>query len=388
MMPNRYAPSSQAHQADAFLNGKQVVLCVSNDLSHDQRLHRVCTTLVEAGAAVTLVGRRKKDSQPLPPQAYTTVRHKLPFERGKLFYLALMLRQLLYLLRSKADLFVANDLDTLLAVWLAARLRRKPFLYDAHEIFIEAPELVHRPRTRAVWARLEGWLLPRTPLMYTVNQSLADWYTQRYGLEARVVRNLPLPQPAPDTPASERAPLLLYQGMVNLGRGVDLMIRSLHHLPHAWTLWVVGGGDVLNEIKTLAQTEGLTERVRFWGPQPFAELPPITCQARIGLSLEEDRGLNYRNASPNKLVDYLQAGLGVVCADLPEMRRLVTTYGVGQVLHTRTPETLAQEILHVSDQLQDPDFQQAIQNARQQLTWRAEQNALLDCYQTALAGSL
>ncbi|MEM7655921.1 MAG: glycosyltransferase [Bacteroidota bacterium] len=362
----------------------RIFLSVINDLSGDQRMHRIASTLQAAGYDVCLVGRELPESLPLSERPYRTHRMKLWFRKGKWFYLEYNLRLFLWLLGQKVDLLTANDLDTLLANYLATRWKKIPLVYDSHEYFTEVPELVYRPRTRAIWLRLERWLFPKLKHVYTVNGSLARIYAETYGIPVEVIRNVPVrkatPAPAPPTP------ILLYQGALNLGRGIELMIQAMHHLP-AHQLWIVGRGDVETELREQVNREQLVERVTFKGFVPLEELAKITAQAGLGLSLEEDLGANYRYASPNKVYDYLQAGVPVLVSDLPEMRALVESYQVGRVLpkESRKPEQLAAIIRDIfANQAAYRAFQENCGQAAQELNWEAEQDKLLTIYRQAL----
>lgn len=359
----------------------RIIISVINDLSGDQRIHRIASSLQAAGHEVLVVGRQLPDSLPLPARPYRTHRLRLPVHRGKLFYLLFNLRLLLFLLREPADLLNANDLDTLLANTLAANLRRLRLVYDSHEYFTEVPELVHRPRTRAVWQWLERRLFRLPQAVYTVNGSIAHLYSEAYGRPVAVVRNLPFARPRPQQKPQPR--LLIYQGALNLGRGLELMIDAMAHLPD-YTLWLVGRGDLDAELRERVQKAGLQQRVIFQGFKPLEALFPLTCQASLGLSLEENLGKNYFYASPNKLYDYIQARVPVLVSALPEMEALVRQYGVGGVLaaEERQPETLARRIRQLVESPEPyADLVEACDQAARELCWEQEQTHLLRIYE-------
>lgn len=366
-----------------LMNATRVVLAVTNDLNGDQRLHRIASSLQAAGYEVEVVGRRKPDSRALPARPYRQHRLRLPVVRGPWFYLSYQVALLGYLLRRPGELITANDLDTLPACYLAARLRGRRLLYDSHEYFTEVPELVTRPRVRRVWLALEGWLFPRLRHIYTVNDSLARLYQARYGQAVQVVRNVPFPRPVPPPPGPR--PILLYQGALNLGRGLELMIDAMAHLP-GYTLWIVGQGDLDAELRTRAELAPWQDRIVFHGFVPPEELVALTPQAGLGLSLEADLGANYHYASPNKVYDYLQARLPVLVSDLPEMRAVVEQHGVGQVLppDQRSPEALAERVrAMLEDAAAYHRYTQAADQAARVLHWEAERAHLLAMYADA-----
>lgn len=359
----------------------RIILAVTNDLVGDQRLHRVCTTLHEAGHSVLLVGRELPQSVAVQRE-YATHRMRLRNLRGKLFYAEYNLRLLLFLLRTPADALTANDLDTLPAMYLAARLKGCCLFYDSHEYFTEVPELIHRPATRRVWLWIEQRLFPRLKTVYTVNQSLADIYAQLYGVAVTAIRNVPFRREAVTaTPSDTR--ILLYQGALNVGRGIELMIEAMAHLPEKYTLWIIGRGDIEDALRKHCEAQGLAHRVRFYGFIPLHELPPLTAQAALGFSLEEDLGLNYRYASPNKVYDYIQSGIPVLISDLPEMRLTIETYKVGELLTAaeRTPAQLAQRVQAICENpAVHRRYAEACHVAAEALCWERESQRLLELY--------
>jgi glycosyltransferase involved in cell wall biosynthesis len=361
----------------------RVILAVTNDLNGDQRLHRIASTLDQAGYRVRVVGREKPESRPLPLRTYQQHRLRLPFVKGIGFYLSYNLALWWYLLRHPSEVITANDLDTLPGAYLAARWGRRTLVYDSHEYFTEVPELVSRPRIRQVWLTLERWLFPRLSTVYTVNHSLARIYEATYQLPVAVIRNVPFPRAGSPRQAPPR--ILLYQGALNLGRGLDLMIDAMAHLP-GYTLWIVGSGDLAADLHTQADLAPWRDRIVFHGFMDPDALAQLTPQAGLGLSLEADLGANYHYASPNKVYDYVQARLPILVSDLPEMRAIVEQYQVGQVLplDQRTPEALADRVrLMLEDPAAYAQWAAAAHEAAQTLNWEAERHRLIDLYAQA-----
>nr|MBP7409716.1 glycosyltransferase [Flavobacteriales bacterium] len=170
---------------------KRAIVSVTNDLATDNRVHRTCMVLRELGYEVLLVGRLL-DQSPALQRPYATKRMRLLFRKGPLFYAEYNVRLFfLQLSVGSCQLLVANDLDTLLANFLVARLRGIELVYDTHEFYTEVPELVGRPRVRVVWLAIERWIFPKLKRIITVNGSIAQAYKERYGKEVAVVRNIP-----------------------------------------------------------------------------------------------------------------------------------------------------------------------------------------------------
>jgi glycosyltransferase involved in cell wall biosynthesis len=361
---------------------KKIILAVINDLLTDQRVHKMALTLAQCGWKVALVGRLKKDSTQLPPRPYPTYRLNLFFEKGKLFYLEFTVRLFFFLLFRKFDIVTANDLDTLLPCYLAAQIKRKELIYDTHEYFTEVPELVKKSFEKSIWLTLEKWLFPKVKKIITVNEKIASEYSRKYNKNITVIKNMPfLQKVTPDISQKIKKKILLYQGAVNLGRGVDLMLQTITLLPE-FKLWIIGKGDIYEDMKELARQIGALNQVVFWGNLPFEQLPQYTQMAFLGFSLEENIGLNYRYATPNKIYDYIQSRTPVIVSDLPEMKRIVAVYKVGRVLTERTPKALASLILEL---YQAPSrYYQLIENtnvAAEILCWEKQENILKQLYQ-------
>ncbi len=324
---------------------RRAIVCVTNDLGTDNRVHRTCTVLQELGYEVLLVGRHLPGSPPLE-RPYFTRRMRLIFRRGPLFYGEYAKRLFLLLLFSRCQLIVANDLDTLLPCFLVARLRGKQLVYDSHEYFTEVPELEDR-FARRVWLAIERWIFPKLRHVITVNDSIAQAYHACYGVPITVVRNIPMPRdPGPmPTRAEMDLPedrfLLVLQGSgINVQRGGEEAVLAMKQLPNALLL-LIGGGDAWPVLERMVAEHGLHDRVRLLPRMPYEAMMRYTRLADLGLSLDKDSNLNYRYSLPNKLFDYFQAGIPVLVTDLPEVAGIVRKYGAGLVVPRCDPDMIA-----------------------------------------------
>lgn len=346
-------------------------------------MQRIGASLARAGYGVLLVGRRQTRSRPLTAREYGQHRLTCFFARGKLFYLEYNLRLSFFLLFRSFDAYVAVDLDTGLPLFWKAYLTRKVFVYDAHEYFPEMAEVVPRPLVKKIWTKLEQFLVPRTRFAYTVSQSLAERFERLYGVPFTVVRNCPWLNPAQSAEQPEAvepvAKFLLYQGAVNAGRGLEVLLRAMPalNLP----LVICGEGDVLEQLRQLSRDLRITDKVIFKGYVLPAELECLTRQAYLGLNLLQDQGLSYYYSLGNKFFDYLHAGVPQLLVDFPEYTRLNNQYQVGRVV-ALTPDAL---VAAVRDCLAHPAYyEQLRQNCRQArltLNWQNEEPRLLAFYQ-------
>lgn len=367
---------------------KRIIVSVTNDLFSDNRVDKVCNSLTEMGFDVLLVGRRYNNSPALSPRKYKTKRLHLLFKKGAAFYAEYNLRLFFHLLFHKCDILVANDLDTLLANYMASRVRRKKLVYDSHEYFCEVPELVNRPRVQKFWRRIEQHCFPKLKDVTTVCQSIADIYDKEYPREnkVKVVKNVPLKSMPAITETRESLNLptdkriIVMQGAINLDRGAEELISAMQWIDNALLL-IIGNGDKIAELKELTQTLNMNERVRFIERQPYHKLFNYTYLANVGCSLEKDTNINYRYCLPNKLFDYIRANIPVVVSNLPEMAKIVRDNNIGLVIAEHTPQAIADSINKL---LNDSElYNQCKANeakASELYCWENEEQILRDIY--------
>ena len=170
---------------------KRIIVSVTNDLVSDNRVHKICTSLEKMGFNILLIGRKLLHSSPIE-RTYQIRRMKLLFKKGPCFYAEYNFRLFLVLLFSRVDIFLSNDLDSLTANFLAARFRKKQLVYDSHEYFTEVPELINRPKVQRIWQWLENKMVPKIKHAYTVCDSIANVYSEKYNVDFKVIRNIPL----------------------------------------------------------------------------------------------------------------------------------------------------------------------------------------------------
>lgn len=365
-----------------------IIVSVTNDLVTDNRVDKVCKFLVNEGFDVQLIGRRLKNSAELNHRPYSTKRMHLIFTKGALFYAEFNLRLFFYLLFTGATHQLSNDLDTLLANYLAAKIRRRKLIYDTHELYTEVPELVNRPRIKRIWERVEGWIFPKLNQIYTVNNSIADFYSQKYKKNVQVVRNVsPMWKPI-EVPSRkilglpENKQLLIVQGAgINIDRGIEELVEAMPMVNDSCALLIVGSGDVLEILKAKVKKLDIENRVLFFGKRPYAEMMAFTHHADWGLSLDKDTNMNYRFSLPNKIFDYIHASTPIICSDLPEIRKVIDLHQVGVFIPNHDPKVLAEFINNLlANPEQHTTFVANCKIAAPRLCWENEEQVLREIY--------
>ena len=333
----------------------RIAVLVSNDLTFDQRVRKTCATLQRAGWEPVLIGRRMNRADAVSiDRPYRTERLWLQFHTGPLFYLALQLglRRALVRLQKEGGVTAvwANDLDTLGPAVEASGRYGWAVAYDSHEWFTEAEGLKGQPVKKAVWRWWERRCFRGITRMLTVNDAIAEAYAA-LGPTVEVVPNVPerldLAQPMPRAELGwpEGATMLLMQGaFMDRDRGALDAVRAMVHLPELH-LALIGAGPEHAEAGPLAEHLGVADRVHVHERMPYDELRRCTAAADVGLSLDRPTVDNFRFSLPNKLFDFLHAGLPVVCSDLPVAGRFVRENAIGELaLSAEGDEAIAQEI--------------------------------------------
>jgi len=363
-------------------NKPRIHFAVTNDLVHDRRMMRIGETLAKAGYEITLVGRSWPGKEPFAHPQIRGVRLPCRFRKGPLFYAEYNIRLLAWLIRHPAEIRCACDLDTMPAIRVAQWFRRSRTVYDAHEYFTGVPELTGRPFVRAVWQAIARWGIPKFDLRYTVGEELAKRMSKEYGSPFHVIRNI-APPPAEDVgPPSfgDRQKRILYQGAINVGRGLETAIDAMQALPD-WSLWLAGEGDIDDALKARVDSLGLSGRVRFLGWVAPDRLPALLRESLISINLREAGSVNDFYSLPNKCFDAMHAGTPSIHMDYPEYRAIVSRFRIGVLLDTVDAASVVRAVHAIGN---DPAawayYSEECRRAAGHYTWASEAKTLVSLY--------
>ncbi len=358
-----------------------ICFTVTTDLSYDQRMVRICTSLAGAGFDVTLVGRKRKVSIELVKQPFNQQRLRCIFDKGKLFYAEYNLRLFLYLLFKKTDAICAIDLDTIMPVLLVSYARNKKRIYDAHELFCEMKEIVTRPSIYKFWKWVERKTVPHFKYGYTVNQPIADEFAKMYNSQYEVIRSI-----APYNGAQQHQPkekFILYQGAVNEGRSFETLLPAMK-LVNA-TLVICGDGNFMGQARNIVKDMNLEDKVIFKGMLEPAVLRTITSKAYIGLTLFENKGLSNYYSLANRFFDYIHAGVPQICVNFPVYKEINNFREIAVLVDDVESPTIANALNNL---LQNEKNWTALHEnckiAARELNWQNEEKKLIAFYKNIL----
>lgn len=358
---------------------KRIYFTVTNDLTYDQRMHRICNSLAENGYAVTLVGRKLATSLPLTEKKYRQRRIYCWFTKTKWFYAEYNIRLFFFLLFKKMDAICAIDLDTILPCLKISRWKKVPRIYDAHELFTELKEVISRPSVQKTWAKIEKKAVPKFTYGYTVSESIAEEFHRRYNVNYKTIRNVPVLQSIQPAPSAEK--FILYQGAVNEARGLEYLIPAMQWVNNR--LVICGDGNFMPQLKKLISDYKLDDKVELTGMLPPDKLNEFSQKAYIGIAVPEKEGLNQYLALPNKLFDYIHAGLPQITVNYPEYQKINNQFEIAVLLDDISPKRIAEAINNLlADDVLYKRLKENCLKAREVLNWQQEEKNLIHFYQS------
>lgn len=296
---------------------------------------------------------------------------------------------LISLRRSWPGAIHAHDVNMLPTAWLATKITSARLIYDAHEISSSREGYT---RLSKFVGLVESWLMPKASGTITTTDARAKFFARVYGVERPLVlQNRPRYQAAQastrirdELQLEQPWPIVVYQGGVQQGRGLERLVRVAALVPNAYFVFI-GGGRLDASLRSIAAELGLEGRVRFIPTVALAELPSYTASADIGVQPIENTCLNHYTTDSNKLFEYVQAGLPVVASDLPEIRRVVRAHDLGLLVPEGDTEALAAALRSlVEDKAMREFYAERSRTAAAVLNWEAQEGDLVALYERVL----
>lgn len=354
----------------------KIIFSVTNDLSYDQRMQRICNSLSKRNYNVLLIGRKLNSSPFLPNFNFSTKRIHCFFKKGFLFYTEYNIKLFFTLLFIKTDAYCAIDLDTVIPNYLASVLKQKKRVYDAHELFSEQKEIITRPFVHQFWLSIENIFVPKFQNGYTVNTFIKQELYRRHKVNYDVIRNLPLASTNTIDTTSSYPPFIIYQGAVNEGRSFETLIPAMKQVN--CKLLICGKGNFFEQTKHLITEHNLKDKIELKGYISPDELKQLTPTALFGLTLFENTGLNQYYSLANRFFDYIMAGIPQVCVGYPEYKTINNKYNIALLIDDVNEQTIANAIhTLLNNETLYKNLRQNCLLAREELNWDKEEKILL-----------
>jgi glycosyltransferase involved in cell wall biosynthesis len=372
-------------------------MLLHKSVEFDSRVRREASALAAAGHEVCVLelapippGDRALDGfarhSVLPP---AWVRRRLP---SPVYRSVMLLFFVAGIIRVRPEVVHAHDAAMLMPAIAGARIVGARIVYDSHELASSVP---YRERSWAWFVRsIEAAIVPRCAAVITVSDGIAARLRELYRLRAlpTVVRTVSALGAGGVGGLREllgvgaSVPLVLHQGAPAPDRGCDVLVRAAALLDGVHVVFL---GDPEpgygSSLRSLISSLGVGERVSLLPSVPLAELLAWTAEADVGVTLLQDTCENHRLALPNKLFEYVAAGVPVVASALPETERLVAEYGIGWTVPPDDPVALAEALRVALAGRRDPALRERIAAAGLQLRWSVERDRLLGLYEALAA---
>ncbi len=363
-------------------NKKSIVIAITGHILTDQRIIRIASKLQSNNFKVTVIYRtyfKFKKSLNKEPLNYPFVIQSLHFifNSGILFYGFYNLRIFLKLLFKNYDIYCAVDSDTLFAFTLLSKIKGKPLVYDAHEYFAEVPELENKIKKQNIWHWITQKGVNQSTARYTVSFSLAKALEQRYGKAFDCIRNVPVYKEK-DIHIKFEKPTILYQGALNKGRELELLISAMKKLPE-FDCILIGEGDLSAALR--AQAAGM-QNVQFLGLLNPEKINIITQKVFFGYNLLNATSKSYYYSLSNKYFDYMQAGIPAISSFLPEYEILNQTLHCGICILNKEEELIKCLKYYHNNSWAYEKLQQNALLASLKNNWELESQKLVKIYQS------
>ena len=365
-------------------NKKKVCVAFLGNPSYDSRVTNLSQSLINDGHEVNVIGFDWQTpdfkSQNTSAKIFKLTKRKFSI----LFYLHFAFILMKELSASKADIYFAEDIYTLPFVVLWAKLRGERINYESRELYAHLGGLRNRKILQKVITSIERYFIKRVSLVITTGKMDSEFLQEFYGIENTVeLRNLPILKQSNKIVnlrerlgISESEKILLYQGVILDGRGLFPTLKAMEFIPNVHLI-ILGQGEKEEKLKDVAYETGISNRVHFLGMIDQKDLIHYTSAADVGLALIENISVSYYYALPNKLFEYIMAGVPVICSNLPQMKEIVDNYKVGVSIDLEKEENLIDLLKEfLSDNKKLDEYKSNCITARQDLNWETEFNKI------------
>lgn len=390
----------QTGRKGTILSNRHVCMVVKNRLSNDARVKKEIRALVEDGWRVTVIAMPERgypqreirgEVTILRPPIYSgrkqALREKIEgvsqkqdtsFRAGVLRclrqnrirrFFADLQRDIPWEMKLRraavaadADVYHANDLDTLEICGIAAKKNGAKLVYDSHELWLESSKFLYRTSvlSRFRLRLIEKRYIRMCDAVIAVTPMRAEKMKGLYGDLGKVdllincPEKLDIPSAKGDLrreiQAANDSVIVLYQGVFSAGRGLEELLEATKKIEDDRVKTVFIGMDSLNgHLQEMAEKLNLSGKVFFLPAVASEELARYTFDADIGMILFNKTCLNNFYSLPNKLFEYMMAGVAIVSSDFPELKSIIDITQCGITVDPTDPVKIAAAIRQLAD---------------------------------------
>jgi glycosyltransferase involved in cell wall biosynthesis len=358
---------------------ESILICMTSDFAYDQRMQRIASSLAEKYEVAVLHRSNNKNIILYNRISYVSSIH-CKYKSGILFYVEFNLRLTYILLRRQYDIIYSVDADTLLACTIKTVFADCKMIYDSHEYFIKTPELHSYKIKQWIWRTIENIGIKKASLNITVTDSIAQILSKRTCKGFLTIRNLPVSTGNVENQEQDEN-ILIYQGAINAGRGLECAIDAMQYLPQ-YKLILIGNGDVKNELKNRINAIANPNQVEIIDAVSPSTLKTYTAKAKFGLNLLEAKSESYYYSLANKFFDYMHADVPSINMNFPEYEKILNEHKVGLMVEKLDAEYLAKLIIANSSDLPYDELKNNCRKYKSHYTWQNEQLKLFEAIES------
>ncbi|MGL5901407.1 MAG: glycosyltransferase [Cetobacterium sp.] len=289
------------------------------------------------------------------------------------------------------DVYHSNDLNTLPQGWICAKILKKnaKLIYDSHEV--QTSRTGYKGKK---YYYLEKFLIKKVDRMIMTTKTRVDYTRKLYGIESEIVHNYPFYNDEvklKDTTniyqkldLSNDEPILLYQGGIQEGRGLENIIKASLKFKRGVVVFI-GDGKIKPKLQRMVNENSLGERIKFLDKVPVEELSYYTSQAYLGFQVLQNVCFNHYSALSNKLFEYIMSEVPIVACDFPEIKKIVEKEKVGISINASNPDNIASAVNYILDNPKiREEMSKRCKEAKKIYNWKNEKKVFISIYKGEL----